>query len=305
MTITTLHESFYKVKPDLCVLFPFGAIGCCCRPSDGGRGKRKKFESKAFTGVALGRSDNADGLVFWNPTLQRFCASANYKLDADRLLANAFPDILHDGSLNVHLCSNPQESDVEPFPIGAGVFAKIGEEPNGDALVAESRVMSVPTPLTEFYQVRVLESLEMVSCERSKLMDPEQTVGVDTAHLPSGLDAKDDEDPFSPTLPDWMRVGGKVSLLVNEKMHIGKLDLNDDNDWIFTVRGRSGQVVLEHGVYDLPCSWWNRMIDETLVVGHQCSPQMTLPVPKRATQLLDMSQPHRFTNRIPSPSAKR
>jgi hypothetical protein len=64
-----------------------------------------------------------------------------------------------------------------------------------------------------------------------------------------GLDAKDNEDPFSPTPPDWMRVGGKVSLLVNEKMYKGKLDLDEDNDWIFTVRGRSGQVELEHGIY--------------------------------------------------------
>jgi hypothetical protein len=142
---------FYEVKPDLRVLFPFGAIGYCHRPSDGGRGKRKKFESKAFTGVALGRSDNANGLMFWNPTLQRFCVSADYKLDADRSLANAFPDIRHDGGLNVRLCSNPQESDVEPFRIGAEAFAKIGEEPNGDALMAESRVVSLPTPLTEFY----------------------------------------------------------------------------------------------------------------------------------------------------------
>jgi hypothetical protein len=99
---------------------------------DGGRGKRKKFESKASTGVALGRNDNTNGLVFWNPTLQRFCVSADCKLDADRSLANAFPDIRHNGGLNVRLHSNPQKSDVEPFPIGAEVFAKIGKEPNGD-----------------------------------------------------------------------------------------------------------------------------------------------------------------------------
>jgi hypothetical protein len=139
--VTTAHELFYEVKPDLRVLFPFGAIGYYHRPSDGGRGKRKKFESKAFTGIALGRSDNANGIMFWNPTLQRFCVSADYKLDGDRSLANAFPDIRYDGGLNVRLYSNPDVSDVEPFPIGAEVFAKIGEEPNGDALMAEGRVV--------------------------------------------------------------------------------------------------------------------------------------------------------------------
>ena len=72
--------------------------------------------------------------------------------------------------------------------------------------MAEARVISIPTLLTDFYQVRVIEIQEMVSCERAELMDPGQTLGVDTAHLPSGFDSDDDEDPFSPTLLDWMRV---------------------------------------------------------------------------------------------------
>ena len=57
-------------------------------------------------------------------------------------------------------------------------------------------------------------------------MDPDQTLGVDTVHLPSGLDSDYDKDPFSPTLPDWMRVGGKVSMLVNEKRNKDTLDLD-------------------------------------------------------------------------------
>jgi hypothetical protein len=129
--------------------------------------------------------------------------------------------------------------------------------------MAKSQVVSVPTPLTEFYQARAVESPEMTSCKLSKLMDPNQTLGVDSAHLPLELDADDDEDPFLPALPDWMRVGGKVSLLVNKKMYKGKSDLDKDNDWMFTVRGRNGQVVLKHGICDLPCSWRNQMIDET------------------------------------------
>ena len=119
-------------------------------------------------------------------------------------MANAFPDIRYEGGLQVRLYSNAVESDVEPFPVGVEVFAKIGEEPNGDTLMAEARVISVPTPVTDFYQIRVVESQEMVSCKRTELIYPDQTLGVDTAHLPSGLDSDDEEDPFSLTLPDWI-----------------------------------------------------------------------------------------------------
>lgn len=113
-------------------------------------------------------------------------------------------------------------------------------------------------------------------------MDPDQTLGVDSAHLPLELDSDSNEDPFSPTLPDWMRVGGKVTLLVNEKMYKGKLDLDEDKDCIFTVRGHSGQVVLEHGIYNLPYSWHNRMIDKTLVVDHQMESSDDSPRPLKS-----------------------
>ena len=84
-----------------------------------------------------------------------------------------------------------------------------------------------------------------------ELMDPDQSVEADAAHFPLGLDTDDNEDPFSPALPDWMRVGGKVSLLANDKMCKGKLDLDEDNGWIFAVGGRSGQVAIKRGICDL------------------------------------------------------
>jgi hypothetical protein len=47
--------------------------------------------------------------------------------------------------------------------------------------MAEGRVISVPTPIDEFYQVRTIENQEMVvSCERMELMYPDQNLGVDS-----------------------------------------------------------------------------------------------------------------------------
>lgn len=97
--------------------------------------------------------------------LSRFCVSADYKLDGDRILSAAFPDIRYDGGLYVRFYSNPQDSAVEPFPVGAEVFAKIGEEPNGDALLAEGRIISIPTPIHDFYQARIVENQEINGTE--------------------------------------------------------------------------------------------------------------------------------------------
>ena len=67
-------------------------------------------------------------------------------------------------------------------------------------------------------------------------------------------------------------------MLVNEKRYKGTLDLkNEDNDWVFMVRNRTGQIVLEHGLYDLPYSWRTRMIEESLIVGHQPTSSDDIP----------------------------
>jgi hypothetical protein len=128
------------------------------------------------------------------------------------------------------------------------------------------QVVSIPTNINEFYQIRLTESQELVTCDKMDILDPDSAIGPDDHfHLPSGTGPKDD-DPFSPTNPEWMRIGGKVSLLVNDKVYKGKLDLDDDNDWVFTVRGRDGQVLLEQGLYDLPYSWRQRIIEGTLIM---------------------------------------
>ena len=68
--ITTPHKLYYGTPPDYHVLFPFGSISYYHHPQDGGRGNRNTFESQAFTGIALGRSDNANGLMLWNSTMR-------------------------------------------------------------------------------------------------------------------------------------------------------------------------------------------------------------------------------------------
>ena len=42
-----------------------------------------------------------------------------------------------------------------------------------------------------------------------------------------------------------------------------------DNDWLFTVRGRQGQLVLEYPLIALEYSWRDRIIDGSMQLGHQ------------------------------------
>ena len=61
--MTTPFEAFYGTKPDFRVLFPFGSIGSFRRPRDGQR-DRTMFESQGMLGIALGRSEFTNGMIF-------------------------------------------------------------------------------------------------------------------------------------------------------------------------------------------------------------------------------------------------
>ena len=70
-SLTTPHFEFYGVKPDYWILFPFGAIGAFPRVNDGSY-SRSKFDSQCLLGIALGRSEFTNDMIFYNPILDSF-----------------------------------------------------------------------------------------------------------------------------------------------------------------------------------------------------------------------------------------
>ena len=142
--LTTPHELYYGTPADYRVLFPFGALGYYHRPQDGGRGNRTTFESQAFTGIALGRSDNANGLMFWNPTLQRFAVSANYRLDSARSLQSDFLELNYDGGLTLRLYSDPTQDYIKAFPSGLSVFARLPFDTPNEFNFVEGTIIACP-----------------------------------------------------------------------------------------------------------------------------------------------------------------
>lgn len=56
----------HGVKPDMRALFKFGCVGFFRRKRNGDH-SRTKFETEMFPGIAVGRSDTANRLLFWSP----------------------------------------------------------------------------------------------------------------------------------------------------------------------------------------------------------------------------------------------
>ena len=94
--MTTPHFEFFSTKPDYCIPFPFGCIGAFCRARDGNH-DCTNFESQCMLGIALGRSEYTNGMVFHNPFMNSFCTSADYLIDKNRHVGEVFPSLRYDG----------------------------------------------------------------------------------------------------------------------------------------------------------------------------------------------------------------
>ena len=99
----TPHFEFFGTKPDYRILFPFGCIGAFCRARDGNH-DRTNFESQCMLGIALGRSEYTNGMIFYNPIMDSFCTSADYLIDKNRLVGEVFPSLRYDGGLTMSQC---------------------------------------------------------------------------------------------------------------------------------------------------------------------------------------------------------
>ena len=89
---STPYYKFYSVCPDYCILFPFGAISAF-RYVCNGNHDHKSFKSQSLLGIALGRSQFTNGMIFYNPILDSFCTSADYLINKNWHIGEAFPSL--------------------------------------------------------------------------------------------------------------------------------------------------------------------------------------------------------------------
>jgi hypothetical protein len=129
-TLATPFELFYKRKPDLWVLFPFGCVGYFCRKTDHirdatGKSKpvqRTKFQAQTLPGIALGQSAYLNAMMFWSPKTNQFSVSADYKLDPDKQVRNHWPELLKDGGFILQYVSHSSDTSTDsPIEIGDAV----------------------------------------------------------------------------------------------------------------------------------------------------------------------------------------
>ena len=250
--MTTPFFEFYCVKPDYRILFPFGAIGAFRRVRDGNH-KRTNFESQCLLGIALGRSEFTNGMVFYNPTLDSFCTSADYIIDKNRHIGEVFPSLRYDGGLTTSVLSDKPDGPTK-FSIGERVFVQCQETFD----IMEATVTTPPTTKSKFYSVM--------------LSDDSSVHDVEPENVYSEHDAPASGKPSASLgffRPDWLKQDQKVTLLQDDIYRCGYLSINNDNLWEFVTRDAEGQVLSKSDISDIQYSWKMRMQENTFDIGWQ------------------------------------
>lgn len=104
-TASADHQNTGMLLSDYRVLFPFGCLGNFRRTKDS-KVHRGKFDCQGLLGIALGRSEFTNGMVFYNPTLDSFSVSVDFILDRSRTLSDVFPSVIYDGGLTTSVMAS-------------------------------------------------------------------------------------------------------------------------------------------------------------------------------------------------------
>ena len=248
--MTTPFEAYHGQQPDYRILYPFGRLGSFRRTRDGTR-HRQTFDSQGMMGIALGRSEYTNGMIFYNPTLDSFSTSADYVLDSTRSLSEVFPSIRYDGGLTTSVLSSNRTDTPNKFEVGEQVF--VSDEETQD--VCTGVVQTPPTSKSPWYTVQ-LESKALVNVSPNCIYSE--------FDVPSGGNPSNTLGFFT---PEWLCQDSKITFLDDGTYKQGYLNLDADNFWELVTRGHDGKVTSQVSVPDLNYSWKSRLQENTLRLG--------------------------------------
>jgi hypothetical protein len=250
--LTTPFELFYGIKPDYRTLFQWGCIGFYRRIRDSS-GDRGQFDMHSSVGIALGRSNHTNGMIFWDPVTQRMNVSADYKLDSTAAIGTHFPNVIYDGQISPMVLRGGKHSTKEPFPPGTEVQVRIDDE------YYQGTIFSVPVgDALPNYQVTIPDTSDFTEVPLEDLSALDEPV----FHM---VPADSDETltDSAPDVPTWITEGTQVTINHDGRHRRGALS-STDAGWIFQQRTARGRITYTLDLADLPITWKERISEGTL-----------------------------------------
>ena len=213
--ITTPFELAYDRKPDMRSLFPLFSIGYFRKVRDGDV-QRDKYDSHSLRGIAIGKSNDSDGLVFYHPTTKTFHDTSDYKLDPTLASGPAF-GLKYNGGIHFKVYNNASDSMKPPtYPPESVVQVTI------DNQIHQATVIDTPKD-NNLYTLQLSDG-SIHQIEESSIQPAPATA----------------EEATEQTIPSWITTSGKATLYLPtmKRPKQGYLRQKPSQEWEF-IPGRS------------------------------------------------------------------
>ena len=130
--LTSPFELVHGVKPDSSTWCELFSVGYFNHNIDNAT-SRSKTEDQSLDGIAVGRDDTTNTIIFYNPLTRSYYRPPAFRLDEGRLPVTTYPQsIKYDGGLTCGLYRNRTDPVSEPFPPGTRItLASSGESKRG------------------------------------------------------------------------------------------------------------------------------------------------------------------------------
>jgi hypothetical protein len=213
-------------------------------------------------GIAIGRSNHTNGMVFWDPITQGMNVSADCKLDPSTAIGIHFPNVTYDGQqISPMVLHGGKHSAKEPFPPGTAVQVNFDDEHHQGNVSSVPVGTELPNYLVTFPDT--FEPMEVPFAQLSALDEP-------VFHM---ILANSDEPIVDsiPDLPSWIKDSTQVNINHDGRHRRGALSTTDTG-WTFQQRTARGCVTCTLDLADLPVITWKDHISERpLELGWQNS----------------------------------
>jgi len=269
--LTTPFELIHHSPPDSRLWFPLFSVGYFHHTRDGSV-ERSSFQAQTMEGIAIGRSESSNAMVFFNPRTRQYYEPDTYKLDPSRLPSSVWPqEIRYDGGIFADLYRDDNPNVPEHLPPGTRVTL---HHPDSSTTTTGT-ISTIPLKSSsgsieeESYMVHLDNGTTTPApMSRLTLLDEPSNSGPSTQP----------DDAASTSIPSFLAHGSKVTMARNGIYHKGFLLHLSRGVFRFSVRHRLSSKREEWGV-DLPsfAAEWPVLCSENRLIPSWVVPSFTLP----------------------------
>ena len=269
--LTSPFELVHGSKPDAATWFELFSVGFFRHSSDEGESKTK-MQAQTLDGIAVGRDDQTNTIIFYNPLTKQYYRPSIYKLDEVCLPITCFPkSIRFDGGLSCGLLRNRAESVPEPFPPGTRVVL-----PHKGSSV-KGTISNVPLPFLDTPAVSASDADADQSTTYTILLDSGVTIEKQFHELaPSLTNSPSAELSSSPTtspfdsLPAILQRNSKITIDHQGAFHKGYLDHSPEGGFMFVSKcaASSKKILWSVPLPDFSRQWYSMVGENIIIPGH-------------------------------------